>query len=68
MRSIRVDQLSLTEAEAFIALLWRILEEDGIPSPRLRVKLRGGSVDLVIEFPSLSQQNAERVRQAAMAR
>jgi hypothetical protein len=58
---IRLDGLTMTEAEALVAVLWRALEEYQIPSPRLRVfqQIVGEGVDLCIEFRSA--QEAELV-------
>lgn len=63
MRTIRVNRLTMAGAEDAIALLWRILEEQQIPTPHLNVHRVAGTVDLSIEF--LSQEDADLVRQVA---
>jgi hypothetical protein len=49
---MKMNRLSMAEAEKFIAALWRTLEEHGIPSPQLRVRQAHASVNLSIEFRS----------------
>jgi hypothetical protein len=60
MRIMRVDRLTMAEAENLIAVLWRTLEQQGIPSPQLRICQVGDLVDLTIEF--LSQQDGDLVK------
>jgi hypothetical protein len=57
---MKMDRLSMPEAENLIAALWRALEEHGISSPQLRVRQARGSVDLSIEF--CSQKDRELMR------
>jgi hypothetical protein len=57
----RIDRLTMAEAEAFIATLWRALEEYQIPSPRLKVYgTSAGVVDLAFTFRSA--QDAELIK------
>jgi hypothetical protein len=49
-------RLTTAEAEDFIAMLWRSLEEHGIPSPRLNVRQIGEALDFYLEF--LSEKDA----------
>jgi hypothetical protein len=49
---VKMDRLSVAEAENLIAALWRALEEHGIRSPQLRVCQARASVNLRIEFRS----------------
>ena len=63
MRIIRLGPLTMAEAEEAIAILWCILEEHRILTPRLNVHRVAGAVDLSVEF--LSQEDADLVRQVA---
>jgi hypothetical protein len=53
--------LTAAEAEDFIAVLWRSLEEHGIPTPRLSVRQIGEPLDLHLEF--LSEKDAALIRE-----
>jgi hypothetical protein len=57
---IRINRLTMGEAEGLVVMLWRVLEEYRIPSPRLSVYPAGDAVDLGIEFHS--EQEAALVR------
>jgi hypothetical protein len=57
---MKMDRLSMAEAENLIAALWRALEEQGISSPQLRVRQTRGLVELSIEF--CSQKDSELMR------
>lgn len=63
MRVMNLGRLTMAEAEDAVAVLWRILEEYRIPSPRLEVSRVPGAVDLSMEFHS--QEDADLVRQVA---
>jgi hypothetical protein len=60
MCMMKMDRLSMAEAEKLIAALWRSLEEHGIPSPQLRVRQTHESLDLSIEF--CSQKDSELMK------
>lgn len=49
---IQVNRLAAADAENLIASLWRVLEEHGMPSPKLRVHQAGEFLRLGIEFSS----------------
>ena len=60
MYTVRINLLTISEAEDLIAGLWRDLEEHGAPSPRLRVSQIDEKVELSLEF--LSEQDAEAAK------
>jgi hypothetical protein len=59
---IRIDRLTMAEAEDLVAALWRAVEEHEIPSPRLRVYRVDAAVDLGFEF--LSEEDGDLMRGA----
>lgn len=51
MRTFQRKRLSTEEAEAYLAGVWRLLEEFEVPSPRLHVaEQEDGLIDLSLEF------------------
>lgn len=48
---VRVEGLSLGEAEEVVALIWHMLEANDIETPRLATMNRGG-IELVLSFES----------------
>jgi hypothetical protein len=59
---ISIDRLTMAEAEALVAAVWRAVEEQEIPSPRLRVYRVDEAVDIGFEF--LSDEDGDLVRGA----
>jgi hypothetical protein len=57
---MKMDRLSMAEAENFVAALWLTLEEYGVSSPQLRIRQARETVDLSVEFRS--QEDSELVR------
>jgi hypothetical protein len=57
---VKMDRLSVAEAESLMAAMWRALEEYGIRSPQLRVRQSRGLLDLRIEF--CSRKDSELMR------
>jgi hypothetical protein len=60
MGVIRVERLATVDAEHFIVFLWRVLEEHGMPSPKISVYEAGELLDLRIEFPSEADSDVVR--------
>jgi hypothetical protein len=59
MSIIRLPPLSPSDAEIAVALLWQILERDGIASPRVRTEtLNDGFVQLSFTFRTLADAAA----------
>jgi hypothetical protein len=59
---IRIDRLTMAEAEALVAAVWRAVEEQEVASPRLRVYRVDEAVDIGFEF--LSEEDGDLVRGA----
>jgi hypothetical protein len=53
MHVIRIERLTMAEAEELIAALWLKLEEYQLGSPRLRASRADETVDLRLEFGSV---------------
>jgi hypothetical protein len=66
MSTISLRGISRTEAESFVANIWVVIEQVGVPSPRLEVKsLPGRLEDITAIFRS--RMDADRVRHRVLA-
>lgn len=61
MPVLDLGRLSASEAESVIAILWRILEEYDVASPRIAVRSEGSDV-MVLRLTFDETEGAERVR------
>jgi hypothetical protein len=59
---VTVPRDTIAQAEDAIAALWLVLEENQMPTPKLRVKRELGIVHIDIEFQS--QRDADLMREA----